>query len=63
MRDYGGVTTVASVVLVAMAPAAALGHRVSFVVAVCLLPVPVVVSVGMGGKASAEPSIYIYKSD
>ena len=40
MRDYGGVMTGASVVLVAMAPAADLGHRVSLVVAMCPIPVP-----------------------
>ena len=39
MRDYSGVTAVASVVLVAMAPAAALVHRVSLVVAEVPLPV------------------------
>ena len=38
---------VASVVQVAMAPAAALGHRVFLVVAVCPLLVLVVIFVGM----------------
>ena len=54
MRDYGEMITVASVVLVVMAPAAALGHRVSLVVAACNIPVPLVVFVGIRRKASAK---------
>ena len=52
MKDFCGVTTASSVVLVAMPPAAALCHHVSLVVAACPLPVLVVVYVGMRGKAS-----------
>ena len=63
MRDYGGVMTVASVVLVAIVPAAALGQRVSLAVAGCPIPMPLVVFVGMARKTSAKPSTYLYKSD
>ena len=52
MRDYAGVMTVASVVLVAIASAAALGHCVSLGVAACPILLPVVVFLGMRRKAS-----------
>ena len=56
-------TTAASVVLVAMPPSTALGHRVSLVVAACSLSVSVVVVVGMRGKAPAKPSTYLEESN
>ena len=55
MRDYAGMMTVASVVLVVMEPFAAWGHCVFLVVATCPILVPVVFFVGMRRKASAEP--------
>ena len=65
VKHNGGVMIAASVVLVAMPPAAALGHPVSLVVAACplLVQVLVVVFVGMRGKASAEPSTYLEESN
>ena len=63
LKIHGGGAKAASVVLVALPPSAALGHRVSLVVAACPLPAPGVVFVGMRRKVSAKPSTYLEESN